>query len=152
MVGKPAREESPSPSPPHLLSLHAHDPFGIFLRNSMNFNFASVLVYIVVSIGFIFGSLTVGRIIRPHRPTPEKLSTYECGEDTIGSSWVQFNVRFYIIALIFLIFDVEAAFLYPWVLVLREGSWPLFWAVMVFVALILVGLIYIWRKGGLEWR
>src|SRR5437016_5126254 len=95
-------------------------PFGIFRRNSMYFDFANVLVYILVSAGFIFGSMTLGKIIRPNRPTPQKLSTYECGEEAIGSAWIQFNVRFYIIALIFLIFDVEIAVLFPWAKIFKK--------------------------------
>lgn len=79
-----------------------------------------------------------------------KLSTYESGEPLLDPSHKRISILFFLIAIDFVIFDVEAAFLYPWVLVLREGAWPLFSAVMVFVALILVGFVYIWRKGGLD--
>jgi NADH-quinone oxidoreductase subunit A len=79
-----------------------------------------------------------------------KLSPYESGEPLLDRSRKRISILFFLVAIDFVIFDVEAAFLYPWVLVLRDGGWPLFWAVMVFMALILIGLVYIWRKGGLE--
>jgi NADH-quinone oxidoreductase subunit A len=89
-----------------------------------------------------------------NKPDPEKLSTYECGEETIGTAWVQFNVRFYIIALIFLIFDVEIAVLFPWTTVFAEAKamGPLaFIEMSVFLVILLVGYAYVWVKGDLEW-
>lgn len=80
------------------------------------------------------------------------LDTYESGEPLLDRSHKRISVLFFLIAIDFVVFDVEAAFLYPWALVIREGGWPLFWAVMVFVALILVGFAYIWKKGGLDLR
>jgi NADH:ubiquinone oxidoreductase subunit 3 (subunit A) len=79
-----------------------------------------------------------------------KMSTYESGVPLLDASRKRISVLFFLIAIDFVVFDVEAAFLYPWVLVLRQGGWPLFWAVMVFIALILVGFAYLWRKGGLD--
>ena len=119
----------------------------------MYFDFANVLVYIAISIAFIFGSLTIGRILRPHRPTPEKLSTYECGEEAIGSAWIQFNVRFYIIALIFLIFDVEIAVLFPWAVLFKKPELRLLALaeIFLFVGILVVGFAYVWVKGDLEW-
>jgi NADH:ubiquinone oxidoreductase subunit 3 (subunit A) len=81
-----------------------------------------------------------------------QLSPYESGQPLLDRSRKRISVLFFLIAIDFVIFDVEAAFLYPWVLVLREGGWPLFWAVMVFIALILVGLVYVWRRRGLDLR
>ena len=120
----------------------------------MYFEFANVLVFLVVACGFILGSMVLGRVIRRHRPDPEKLSTYECGEETIGTAWVQFNVRFYIVALIFLIFDVEIAVLFPWTTVFAEAKvmGPLaFIEMSVFLVILLVGFAYVWVKGDLEW-
>ena len=117
----------------------------------MYFDFANVLVYIAISIAFIFGSLTIGRILRPHRPTPEKLSTYECGEEAIGSAWIQFNVRFYIIALIFLIFDVEIAVLFPWAVIFKEVGLLALGEILIFLGILVVGFVYVWVKGDLEW-
>ena len=122
----------------------------------MYFDFANVLVYLAISVVFITVSLTAGWVLRPNRPTPEKLSTYECGEDAIGSAWIQFNVRFYIIALIFLIFDVEVAFTFPVGVVFRRwvqsGKGGIaFLEILVFVAILALALAYVWRKGDLEW-
>jgi NADH-quinone oxidoreductase subunit A len=119
----------------------------------MYFDFANVLVYILVSGGFIFGSMTLGKVLRPNRPTPEKLSTYECGEEAIGSAWIQFNVRFYIIALIFLIFDVEIAVLFPWATIFKKPGMGLLALaeILIFTAILVVGFIYVWVKGDLEW-
>ena len=117
----------------------------------MYFDFANVLVYVVISIGFIFGSLTIGRILRPNRPTPEKLTTYECGEEAIGSAWIQFNVRFYIIALIFLIFDVEIAVLFPWATIFKKVGLLALVEILLFVGILVVGFAYVWVKGDLEW-
>jgi len=125
--------------------------FVIFRPNSMNFDFATVLVYILVSAGFIFGSMTLGRVLRPDRPTPQKLSTYECGEEAIGSAWIQFNVRFYIIALIFLIFDVEIAILFPWAVIFKKIGLLALAEILIFVGILVVGFIYVWVKGDLEW-
>ncbi len=117
----------------------------------MLFEWANVLVYLLVSIFFILGSLTLGRILRPHRPTPEKLSTYECGEEAIGTAWIQFNVRFYIIALIFLIFDVEIAVLFPWTTIFKEFKLLALLEILLFVGILVVGFAYVWVKGDLEW-
>ncbi len=119
----------------------------------MYFDFAGVLVFAAVAVFFIAAALTLGSLVRPHRPTPEKLSTYECGEETIGSSWVQFNPRFYVVALLFLIFDVEIAVLFPWAAVFKEKGVRLlaFLDVLVFLGILLVGLVYAWVKGDLAW-
>jgi NADH-quinone oxidoreductase subunit A len=79
------------------------------------------------------------------------MSNYECGEEPIGYSWITFNVRFYIIALIFVIFDVEVVFLFPWALVFKSIGWVAFWDVLVFVVILLVGFAYVWDMGDLDW-
>ncbi|MBI4564560.1 MAG: NADH-quinone oxidoreductase subunit A [Planctomycetes bacterium] len=117
----------------------------------MYFDYANILVYLLVAAGFILGSLIVGRVVRRQRPDPEKLATYECGEETIGTAWIQFNVRFYIIALIFLIFDVEIAVLFPWTTVFRQAGLLAFIEMGVFLAILGVGFAYVWAKGDLEW-
>jgi len=117
----------------------------------MHFEFANVLVYILVSAGFIFGSMTLGRVLRPNRPTAQKLTTYECGEEAIGSAWIQFNVRFYIIALIFLIFDVEIAVLFPWAVIFKEVGLLALGEILIFIGILVVGFVYVWVKGDLEW-
>jgi len=117
----------------------------------MYFDFANVLVYVLVAVGFILGALIAGRIFRRHRPDPQKLTTYECGEDTIGTAWIQFNVRFYIVALVFLIFDVEIALLFPWTTIFKEYGWLALGEMFVFLLILLVGFVYVWVKGDLEW-
>jgi len=102
---------------------------------------AFVLGGALMGISWIAGKRTGGKI---------KLSTYESGLPLLDRSRKRMSVAFFLIAIDFVVFDVEAAFLYPWVTVLRDGGWPLFWAVMVFVGLILVGYAYVWKKGGLE--
>jgi NADH-quinone oxidoreductase subunit A len=115
------------------------------------FDGGSILVYVCLAIAFVTASLVAGSLLRPRRPYPQKLTAYECGEDTIGSSFVQFNVRFYVVALIFLIFDVEVAALFPWSTVFREFGWLAFVEMATFIVILLVGFAYVWAKGDLEW-
>lgn len=99
----------------------------------------------------VFGALAASRMLAPHRPGGRKNEPYECGEKTIGSAWVQFNVGYYLFALLFLVFDVEAAFLLPWALILREAGAAGLAAGGLFLAVLTVALVYAWRKGLLEW-
>jgi NADH-quinone oxidoreductase subunit A len=119
----------------------------------MYFDFSNVLVFVGVAAFFILAALTFGRIVRPHRPDPEKLSTYECGEETIGTSWVRFNARFTVVALVFLIFDVEVAVLFPWAAIFKEpGTRLLVLAeIVLFMGILAVGFAYAWVKGDLGW-
>src|SRR5438128_1441823 len=117
--------------------------------------YAAVLAFLVVAIAFLAVNLLVWKVIRPSRFSEEKLTTYECGENPVGSAWIQFNIRFYVFALIFIIFDVEAVFLLPWAVVFRQlgeeqGLLP-FAEGLVFIAILVVALAYVWRKGDLEW-
>src|SRR5436309_14578200 len=81
-----------------------------------------LLLFLVVGIGFIFVHLVIGKLVRPIKPDPEKLTIYECGEPTIGSAWIQFDLRFYVVALLFVIFDVEVAFFFPWAVVFGKAA------------------------------
>jgi NADH-quinone oxidoreductase subunit A len=118
--------------------------------------YASVAAFFLVGAAFILGSLLLGKLIRPDNPYAEKLETYECGEAPVGQAWFNFNPRFYIVALIYIVFDVEIAFIYPIAAVFRRwvdqgrGVFALL-EVLVFVVILLVGLIYVWVKGDLEW-
>ena len=116
---------------------------------------SAILVFLVMGIGFLAVNLVVWRIIRPSRFSEEKLTTYECGENPTGSAWIQFNIRFYVFALLFIIFDVEAVFLLPWAVVFKklsqeQGLLP-YVEGLVFIAILVVALAYVWRKGDLEW-
>jgi NADH-quinone oxidoreductase subunit A len=113
--------------------------------------FGRVLIFLIIGGVFVAAGLIFARLIRPHRPYPSKLSTYECGEEPIGEPRSRFNVRFYVVALIFLIFDVEVVFLFPWALVFRNLGWFAFIEMVVFLAILFVGYAYVWRKGDLEW-
>ena len=116
---------------------------------------AAILAFLVVAIGFLSVNLLLWKVLRPSRFSEEKLTTYECGENPVGSAWIQFNIRFYVFALIFIIFDVEAVFLLPWAVVFRrlgeeQGMLP-YVEGLVFIAILVVALTYVWRKGDLEW-
>jgi len=112
---------------------------------------AAIAVFVAVAIGFLVVNLLVWKIIRPSRYSEEKLTTYECGENPTGSAWIQFNIRFYVFALIFIVFDVEAVFLLPWAVVFRQLGPLAFVEGLVFIAILAVALAYVWRKGDLEW-
>jgi NADH:ubiquinone oxidoreductase subunit 3 (subunit A) len=113
--------------------------------------FGRVLIFLLIGVGFVAIGLVVAWLLRPNRPYPSKLSTYECGEVPIGDTRVRFNIRFYVVALIFLIFDVEVVFLFPWATVYKNLGWFAFIEMMVFLAILLVGYAYVWRKGDLDW-
>ncbi|MEJ5147292.1 MULTISPECIES: NADH-quinone oxidoreductase subunit A [unclassified Sphingobacterium] len=122
--------------------------------------YGKILIIILVGIFLVAMTIMAGRMLSVNKPTPQKLSTYECGEDAVGSSWVQFNPRFYVIALIFLLFDVELIFIFPWATVFgqaeyiaADGRWGWFTLIemALFVGILIIGLIFVWVKGDLEW-
>lgn len=123
--------------------------------------FGEILLYIVGSVIFVLGGLFTAYMIRPHRPNEEKLTTYECGEEAVGTAWGKFNIRFYVVALVFILFDVELVFLFPWATVFgqqalvegTEGLWGWFtiFEMFVFLAILALGLAYVWVKGDLDW-
>ena len=110
-----------------------------------------LVVFAATGALMVIGGIIASNILAPSRPTPEKASPYECGEKTIGSSWVQFNVGYYLFALVFLIFEIETAFLFPCAALLKELGTTALIEVGIFVGILLVGLAYAWRKGVLEW-
>ncbi|PYV02222.1 MAG: NADH-quinone oxidoreductase subunit A [Acidobacteria bacterium] len=114
--------------------------------------FASVLLFMIVAVMFLVGSLIFASIMRyKGKYSPEKYISYECGEDPTGSAWIQFNIRFYVIALIFIIFDVEIIFLLPWAVVFKQLGMFAFVEGLIFIAILVVGLAYVWAKGDLLW-
>lgn len=123
--------------------------------------FGKVLLFLVAGGVFVLVVLLVSRLIRPNRPNPEKLSTYESGEEPQGSAMIQFNIRFYILALIFLLFEVEIIFLFPWATILAKeelmretaGDWGIYALVemVFFIAVLALGLAYAWVNGHLDW-
>ncbi|MBI9071679.1 MAG: NADH-quinone oxidoreductase subunit A [Melioribacteraceae bacterium] len=113
--------------------------------------FGKIFIFIIIAILFVGIAILLSKLIRPKRPTNEKLTTYECGEEPIGTPWVKFNIRFYVIALIFLIFDVEIVLLFPWALSYKDFGIVGFLAGIIFLIILGIGMIYEWRKGDLEW-
>lgn len=113
--------------------------------------FSNVLLFILVGVVFVLGAILVGALFRPSKYTKDKASIYECGEPTIGSSWVRYNIRFYTVALVFLIFDVEIAALLPVAVVLRELGFLALFEALFFIGILAIGFIYAWRFGALEW-
>jgi NADH-quinone oxidoreductase subunit A len=122
----------------------------------MLFQFSNVLIFAAVGIAFILMALTLSRLVRPVVEEEDKLTSYECGELPEGGAWINFNIRFYVVALVFLIFDVEVVLMYPVATVFKgwihrgSGS-QAFVEIIIFVAILLVGLAYVWAKGDLEW-
>lgn len=114
-------------------------------------DFGSILAFLLVGAIFTAGGLIASWLLRPQRPYAQKLSTYECGEEPIGSPRVRFNIRFYVVALIFLVFEVEVVFLFPWALVFKSFGLFAFLEMVVFLAILVVGYAYVWVKGDLEW-
>jgi NADH-quinone oxidoreductase subunit A len=114
-------------------------------------NFGVVLTFFIFGVLVVAASLFIAALIRPKNPTKEKLMTYESGEIPIGSPWGKFNNRFYIVGLAYLIFDVELALLFPWVVVFKDLGWYSFWTMVIFLAILILGLVYDWAKGYLEW-
>jgi len=120
-------------------------------------DYAYVGVFLIVGVLFVILNVEVlSRLLRPKRPTPEKFTTYECGEEPIGGSWIRFHVRYYLYALVYIVFAVEVIFLYPWAVIFKDfirerlGTLALL-EMLVFVVILLLGFIYAWRKGALEW-
>lgn len=111
-----------------------------------------VLIFIVIGLLLGFAAFFIGVLLGPTRPDKAKLSPYECGFDHFEDARMPFDVRFYLVAILFIIFDLETAFLFPWAVVLRHIGWAGFWAMMIFLAILVVGFIYEWKKGALEWE
>lgn len=122
----------------------------------MYYDFFHIAVLLLVGIAFVYANLLIFSLFRPRKPTELKLSTYECGIEAFGSSWIRFDMRFYTVALIFVIFDLEIAFLFPWAAVFRElgetgqGTVVVIEG-LIFVLILFLGLIYVWAKGDLDW-
>ncbi len=118
----------------------------------MQSSFAGVLLFMVVAVVFVAVTLLLSRLVRPRGSySPGKLVPYECGENPQGSAWIQFNIRFYVFALIFIIFDVEIIFLLPWAVVFKNLGVFAFVEGLIFIGILVVGLAYVWRKGDLAW-
>ena len=118
----------------------------------MLYNYLPVLIFIVIGLGLGTVMIVMGAVLGPRRPDSEKQSPYECGFEAFEDSRMKFDVRYYLVAILFIIFDLEIAFLFPWAVVLDEIGMFGFLAMMVFLGVLVVGFIYEWRKGALEWE
>lgn len=122
--------------------------------------YGSILLMGIIGIVLVCATIFLAKIIAPNKPNPVKLSTYECGEEPVGTSWTQFNPRFYIIALVFLLFDVELIFVFPWATVFGNAelaaadvrwSWFTLIEMAMFLGVLILGLVYVWKRGDLNW-
>jgi NADH-quinone oxidoreductase subunit A len=111
----------------------------------------SILLLLALGAAFAVGSIVLSKILGPRRPTPEKSAPYECGMPPIGDARERHSVKFYLVAMVFLLFDIEVAFLYPWAMALRDLRWSGFIQVVVFLAVLVAGYTYLWKKGALDW-
>jgi len=111
----------------------------------------SIFIMIALGAGFALTSVLLSGLFGPRRPTPEKAAPYECGMPPVGDARERQSVKFYLVAMIFLLFDIEVAFLYPWAMALRDLRWAGYVQVVLFVALLFAGYVYVWRKGVLDW-
>jgi len=111
-----------------------------------------ILLFIAIAGAIGVALLAIPFLIAPSNPYPEKLSAYECGFNAFGDARMKFDVRFYLVSILFIIFDLEVAFLFPWAITLRATGPFAFWAMIVFLAVLTIGFIYEWKKGALEWE
>jgi len=119
--------------------------------NELLLNYLPVIIFIGLSAVIGLALLVAPFIIAVKNPDPEKVSAYECGFDAFDDARMKFDVRFYLVAILFIIFDLEVAFLFPWAVAFKSVGWFGFWAMMVFLGVLTIGFIYEWRKGALEW-
>ncbi len=114
-------------------------------------DYFSIIIFIFVALGLSIGFIVLNFILSPSNPDPEKLSAYECGFEAFGDSRMEFDVRFYLVAILFIIFDLEIAFLFPWAISLGSIGSLGFWSMMIFLFILTIGFIYEWKIGALDW-
>jgi NADH-quinone oxidoreductase subunit A len=117
----------------------------------MGYGYGLVAIFILMGIAFVFITIIFASLLRPQRPNKTKLENYECGEVPIGGAWIQYNAGFYIYALIFVIFDVEVVFLFPWAVALKQMGLFALVEMLIFLAILISGFAYAWKKGALTW-
>ena len=110
-----------------------------------------IILFLVISLGLSIGFVVLNFILSPKKPDPEKLSAYECGFEAFDDSRMEFDVRFYLVAILFIIFDLEIAFLFPWAISLGNLGALGFWSMMLFLFILTIGFVYEWKKGALDW-
>tara|TARA_B100001123_G_C14380284_1_gene658515 strand:- start:99 stop:467 length:369 start_codon:yes stop_codon:yes gene_type:complete len=115
-------------------------------------DYFSIILFLIIALGLSFGFIILNYLLSPKNPDPEKLSTYECGFDAFDDSRMEFDVRFYLVAILFIIFDLEIAFLFPWAISLGKIGFFGFISMMIFLFILTIGFIYEWKKGALDWE
>ena len=115
------------------------------------YDYLSIIIFVFVALGLSVGFIVLNFLFSPKNPDPEKLSAYECGFEAFGDSRMEFDVRFYLVAILFIIFDLEIAFLFPWAISLGNIGSLGFWSMMIFLFILTVGFVYEWKKGALDW-
>ena len=115
-------------------------------------DYLPIILFLVIALILSAGFILINFLLSPNNPDPEKLSAYECGFEPFNDSRMEFDVRFYLVAILFIIFDLEIAFLFPWAITLGEIGLLGFWSMMIFLAILTIGFIYEWKKGALEWE
>tara|TARA_B110000902_G_scaffold26469_1_gene28814 strand:+ start:158 stop:526 length:369 start_codon:yes stop_codon:yes gene_type:complete len=115
-------------------------------------NYFSIILFLFIALILSFGFILANFLAAPNNPDPEKLSAYECGFEAFDDSRMEFDVRFYLVAILFIIFDLEIAFLFPWAISLGNIGALGFWSMMIFLSVLTIGFIYEWKKGALEWE
>ena len=115
-------------------------------------NYLPILIFMLLAITFGLVPILASRLLAPHKPNPEKLSQYECGFEPFEDARLKFDVRFYLVAILFIVFDLEVAFLFPWAVSLRRIGLPGLISMGIFLGLLLIGFIYEWKKGALQWE
>ena len=115
-------------------------------------DYLSIILFLVIALGLSSAFVAINYLASPKKPDPEKLSAYECGFEAFDDSRMEFDVRFYLVAILFIIFDLEIAFLFPWAITLGSLGALGFWSMMIFLAILTVGFIYEWKKGALDWE
>jgi NADH-quinone oxidoreductase subunit A len=120
-------------------------------NNAMLENWLPILIFFVLIAGFAAGNIVISWVMGVQKPNPLKLTAYESGMNPIGDARERYSVQFYVVAMLFLLFDVEAIFLFPWAVVFRELRLVAFVEMLVFIGVILAGFVYVWKKGALEW-
>jgi NADH-quinone oxidoreductase subunit A len=113
--------------------------------------YLSIIIFLFIALGLSIGFIILNFILSPKNPDPEKLSAYECGFEAFSDSRMEFDVRFYLVAILFIIFDLEIAFLFPWAISLGNIGNLGFWSMMIFLSILAIGFIYEWKKGALDW-
>ena len=114
-------------------------------------DYLSIVIFLFLSLGLSLGFIVLNYLFSPKNPDPEKLSAYECGFEAFNDSRMKFDVRFYLVAILFIIFDLEIAFLFPWAISLGNIGSLGFWSMIIFLAILTIGFIYEWKKGALDW-